>query len=145
MFDPRLIYHSSLTMAVGGQSETNIVDSRSPYRGPNQLPAKARIPRFRGSAFPIICGTGADTVYSSPPQCGSKEPVSVPRCYASIFYCADRLERPKCGSRSRTRLISGDIRDSRVCLRHHTTDWACRSISYTWYVYVISLMGKGII
>ena len=45
------------------------------------LPLKASIPGFWDSAVPVICGTGADIVYSSPPQCGLEEPVSVLRCY----------------------------------------------------------------
>ena len=35
MFDPRLLYCSSLTTAVGGTYETNFVDSGSPYHGTN--------------------------------------------------------------------------------------------------------------
>ena len=38
MFDPRPLYYSSLTTAVGGTKDTNIVDSESPYRGTNQQP-----------------------------------------------------------------------------------------------------------
>ena len=36
MFDPRPLCCSSLTTAVGGTKDTNIVDSESPYRGTNQ-------------------------------------------------------------------------------------------------------------
>ena len=36
MFDPRPLYYSSLTTAVGGTKDTNFVDSESPYRGMNQ-------------------------------------------------------------------------------------------------------------
>ena len=36
MFDPRPLYCSSLTTAVGGILETNFIDSGSPYRGANQ-------------------------------------------------------------------------------------------------------------
>ena len=35
MFDPRPLCYSSLTTAVGGTKDTNIVDSESPYRGTN--------------------------------------------------------------------------------------------------------------
>ena len=38
MFDPRPLCCSSLTTAVGGTKDTNIVYSESPYRGTNQLP-----------------------------------------------------------------------------------------------------------
>ena len=37
MFDPRPLCCSSLTTAVGGTKDTNIVDSESPYRGTNQV------------------------------------------------------------------------------------------------------------
>ena len=36
VFDPRPLYWSSLTTAVGGTKDTNFVDSGSPYRGMNQ-------------------------------------------------------------------------------------------------------------
>ena len=36
MFDPRPLYCSSLTTAIGGKYETNFVDSGSPYHGTNQ-------------------------------------------------------------------------------------------------------------
>ena len=36
MFDPRPLYCSSLTTAVGGTKDTNFVDSGSPYCGTNQ-------------------------------------------------------------------------------------------------------------
>ena len=32
-----------------------------------RLPSEAEIPRFRGSALPVISGTGADTMYFSTP------------------------------------------------------------------------------
>ena len=38
MFDPRPLYCSSLTTAVGGTKDTNFVDSGSLYRGMNHLP-----------------------------------------------------------------------------------------------------------
>ena len=38
MFDPRPLYCSSLTTAVGGTKDTNIVDSESPYHGTNHVP-----------------------------------------------------------------------------------------------------------
>ena len=41
------------------------------------LPIKACILGFWASIILVISGTGADTVYSSTPQYGSKEPVSV--------------------------------------------------------------------
>ena len=37
MFDPRPLCCSSLTTAVGGTKDTNIVDFESPYRGTNQM------------------------------------------------------------------------------------------------------------
>ena len=37
MFDPRPLYCSSLTTAVGGTKDTNIFVSVSPYHGTNQL------------------------------------------------------------------------------------------------------------
>ena len=37
MFDPRPLCCSSLTTAVEGTKDTNIVDSESPYRGTNQM------------------------------------------------------------------------------------------------------------
>ena len=40
MFDPRPLCCSSLTTAVGGTKDTNIVDSESPYRGTNQKGTK---------------------------------------------------------------------------------------------------------
>ena len=36
MFDPRPLCCSSLTTAIGGTKDTNIIDSESPYRGTNQ-------------------------------------------------------------------------------------------------------------
>ena len=38
VFDPRPLYCSSLTTAVGGLRNINFVDSASPYRGTNQDP-----------------------------------------------------------------------------------------------------------
>ena len=60
----------------------------------------------------------------SHPQYGLKGPVSVSGCCTSAFCYADRLERPRYGSRSRSRtgFTGRDIRDLGACLRHHTTD-----------------------
>ena len=43
MFDPRLLCCSSLTTAVGGTKDTNIVDSKSPYRGTNHSCYRPRV------------------------------------------------------------------------------------------------------
>ena len=40
MFDPRPLCCSSLTTAVEGTKDTNIVDSESPYRGTNHYASK---------------------------------------------------------------------------------------------------------
>ena len=84
------------------------------------LPTEVWIPRFWAGAVPIICGTGADTVYSSTPQYGSKEPVLVVECYTSTFGCTDRLEGPDYGSRLGTRLTGQDFGDPGACLRRCT-------------------------
>ena len=41
VFDPRPLYCSSLTTAVGGTKDTNFVDSGSPYCGTNQLTSQS--------------------------------------------------------------------------------------------------------
>ena len=46
MFDPRPLCCSSLTTAVGGTKDTNIVDSESPYRGTNH-----GLPQLKTSKF----------------------------------------------------------------------------------------------
>ena len=68
------------------------------------LPPEAGILGFRGSALPVISGIGADTMYSSTPQYGPEEPVSVPRCYRGASYYTGRPEGPGDGSRSRAGL-----------------------------------------
>ena len=73
------------------------------------LPPEARIPGFRGSALPVISGTGKDTVYSSTPQYGSEEPVSVPGCYTDTSRYTGRPEGPRYGLRSRARLVGLDF------------------------------------
>ena len=57
-----------------------------------RLPIEVWIPGFWADAVLVISGTGADTVYSSTPQYGSKEPVLVVECYISTFSSTDRSE-----------------------------------------------------
>ena len=86
------------------------------------FPTEAGIPRLWDTSVPIINGTCIDTVYLSLPQHGPGEPVSFPRCGTGIGYFADRLERPRHGSRSGTWLIGQDPGDPRVCLDDYTSD-----------------------
>ena len=53
MFDPRPLCCSSLTTAVGGTKDTNIVDSESPYRGTNQG-AEERYPRMEKLILALV-------------------------------------------------------------------------------------------
>ena len=48
VFDPTPLYCNSFTTAVGGIWDTNIVDSRSPYCGKNQIaPLPRMVPNYR--------------------------------------------------------------------------------------------------
>ena len=85
------------------------------------LPTEVWIPGFWAGAVPVISGTDVDTVYSSTPQYGSKEPVLVVECYTSTFGSTDRSEGSDYGSRSGTGLIDQDFRDPGACLRRCTT------------------------
>ena len=64
----------------------------------------------------------AQTQFILPPQYGSEEPISVPRCCTSTSCCTDKPERPWYGSGPRTGLTGRNVRDA-------------------GYVYVISPMG----
>ena len=85
------------------------------------LPTEVWIPGFWADAVPVIIGTGADTVYSSTPQYGSKEPILVVECYTSTFGSTNRSEGSNYGSRSGTGLTDQDFGDSGACLRRCTT------------------------
>ena len=54
MFDPRPLCCSSLTTAVGGTKDTNIVDSESPYRGTNHFRYAREIPMHSEIAAPMF-------------------------------------------------------------------------------------------
>ena len=57
MFDPRPLYCNSLTTAVGGTKDTNIVDSESPYRGTNQAARQKSVKNlFKGGAIKETMG-----------------------------------------------------------------------------------------
>ena len=86
------------------------------------LLVEAWISEFLADVVPVINGTGTDTACSSSPQYGSEEPVSVPGCCTSTSCYTDRPEGSGHGSRLRTGPTGRDIRGSRTCLRHHTTD-----------------------
>ena len=73
------------------------------------LPPETRILGFWDNTVPVSCRTEEDTVHSSTPWCGSKEPVSVARCYTSTFGSTDEPKRPECGSRSGTWLTGRDF------------------------------------
>ena len=85
------------------------------------LPLETGIPGFRDSVVPISCGTGADTVYSSTPKYGSKEPVLVPRSCTGASPYTGKPEGPDYGPRQRTWPIGKDVRDSGACLYCHIT------------------------
>ena len=85
------------------------------------LPIEAWIPGFWADAVSVISGIGVDTVYSSTPQYGSEELVSVVECYTSTFGRTDRSEGPDYGSRSGTWLTGQDFKDPGACLRRCTT------------------------
>ena len=75
---------------------------------------------------PVISGMFIDSVYSSLPHHGLRELVSAPRRCTSPYYFMTRLDGPGHGSRSRPGLTSRDFKDLGGCLRHHTSDRACR-------------------
>ena len=79
------------------------------------------IPGFWAGAVLVISGTGADTVYSSTPQYGSKELVLVIECYTRTFGSTGRSEGPDYGSRSGTGLTDQDFGDPGACLGRCTT------------------------
>ena len=100
------------------------------------LPTEAWIPRFWAGAVLVISGTGTDTVYSSTPQYGSEELVSVVECYTRTFGSADWSKGPDYGSRSGTGLTGQDFGDPGACLRRCTTGCACRSAEYAGYIFI---------
>ena len=86
-----------------------------------RLPTEVWIPGFWADAVPVISGTGADTVYSSTPQYGSKEPILVVECYTSTFGSTNMSGESDYGSRSGTGLTVQDFGDPGACLRRCTT------------------------
>ena len=75
------------------------------------LPAEAGIPRLWETSVLVISGTCTEAVCSLLPKHGPEEPVSIPGCCTSTFYCTDIPKRPRYGSRSRTGLTGRDLRD----------------------------------
>ena len=73
------------------------------------LPKKTGILGFRDRAVPISCGTGADIVYSSTPQYGLEEPVSVPGSCTGASRYTGRPEELDYGPRQRTGPIGRDV------------------------------------
>ena len=100
-----------------------------------RLHVEAGIPGPRDTSVPIIGGTCTDTVCSFLPQCGLEEPVLVPGCYTSTFYCTDRLERLEYGSRSMTGLTGQDFRDlGRICRVVPSTGPANQSVIHGMFM-----------
>ena len=67
------------------------------------LPSKAGILELRDTTVLVLNGTCTDTVCSSFPQHGPREPVSVSGCSLGTGSFADRPDGPGHGSRSRWR------------------------------------------
>ena len=85
-----------------------------------RLPVEAGIPGFWVDTVPVINGTGADSVCSFSPWCGSEEPVSVAKFYANTSGGIDGPEGPGYGLRSGTGLTGQDFGDLGACLLHGT-------------------------
>ena len=79
------------------------------------------------------------------PQHGPRKPISVPGCYIITYYFLDSPKGSGYGSRSRTRLIDGDLGDPGVCLCHYTIDRGSILVGYSGYAYVILPMGNDTI
>ena len=90
-------------------------------------------------------GASSDIVCSFLPQDGSEGPVLGAGYCASAFSITDRSEWPEYRSRQRSGVTGRHFRDLVACLRHSTTDLACRAVSRIGYVFIISPMGKDII
>ena len=84
------------------------------------LPTEAGISGFWADTVLVINGTGANSVCSFSPWCGSEEPVSVVECYAITSGGTDGPEGSGYGSRSGTGLTVQDFRDPGACLSHGT-------------------------
>ena len=83
---------------------------------------EAGIPELCYIMVPISSGTCADAIYSSLPQHGSGELISVPGYCTSTYYFTDGPYGPEHGSGSRPRLLGRYFRDPRACLRCGTAN-----------------------
>ena len=85
------------------------------------FPPETGILRFRGSAVPVSCGIGEDTIYSSTAQYRPEDPASVSGSCTGTSHYTGRLERLGYGPRQRMRPTGRDVRGSGACLHHHIT------------------------
>ena len=74
-----------------------------------RLPLETGIPGFWDNTVPVNCRTGEDTIHSSTPEYGSKEPVSVAGCYTSTF---GNTDGPKGQSVGQGQAQSSQVRTS---------------------------------
>ena len=109
------------------------------------LSSETRILGLCDALVLVISGTCTDSICSSLPHYGPGELVSIPGCCTRAYYFTDKSYGPTHGSRSRVRLTSQDFKDLGVCLRHHTSDRACRLVSHSRYISTLLLMGKSVV
>ena len=111
------------------------------------LPSVARIPKVIGHHSPSHqWGMLRRTLFLlNPPW--ARAIVLVLRCCTSTYYFVDGPHGPGHGSRSRSRtgLIGRDFKDLEACLRHYSSDFACRLVGYLGYFSNFLLMGKSIV
>ena len=110
-----------------------------------RLSIEKGIPESWDNAVLFISGTNADTFCSFSAQSGPEGPISVLGCRTGTGWIANKPERSRHGSRSRTWLSGQDFRDPGAFLCRDTSDLSDRSVDSSRYVSILMPMGKSIV